>query len=103
MTPKCAVVKPLASVVSSMGLLFSMCANLVVALWARCALPLSGLLLVLKHAIGEEGLQEMPRLADAVVLSPFFFGLFCMEALHSRRRRESADCSWGAPIYHLCL
>jgi len=41
--------------------------------------------------------------ADACVLAPFFFGLLCMQALDRRQRSESADPSFGSPIYHLCL
>jgi len=96
-------VKPLGSLAVSVWWLVSTLLRMVRTMWTRIALPLSGTLVVVKHAIGEDELEGMPRLADAVVLSPFFFGLFFMESVHKRRRQEVADCSWGAPIYYLCL
>jgi hypothetical protein len=95
--------KPLGSLAVSVWWLVSTMTRMVQTMWTRVALPLSGTLVVVKHSIGEEQLEEMPRLADLVVLSPFFFGLFFMESVHKRRRQEVADCSWGAPIYYLCL
>jgi len=95
--------KPLGSLAVSVWWLVTTVLRMVRNMWTRIALPLSGLLVVVKHSIGEEELEEMPRLADVVVLSPFFFGLYFMESLHKRRRQEVADCSWGAPIYYLCL
>jgi hypothetical protein len=95
--------KPLGSLAVSVWWLVSTIMRMVRTMWGRIALPLSGLLVVVKHSFGEEQLEEMPRLADAVVLSPFFFGLYFMESVHKRRRQEVADCSWGAPIYYLCL
>jgi hypothetical protein len=95
--------KPLGSLAVSVWWLVITVWRMVRNLWTRIALPLSGFLVVVKHSIGEEELEEMPRLADVVVLSPFFFGLYFMESLHKRRRQEVAECSWGAPIYYLCL
>lgn len=95
--------KPLGSLAVSVFWLVSTIVRMVRTMWTRVALPLSGFLVVVKHYFGEEELEEMPRLADAVVLSPFFFGLFFMESVHKRRREDVADCSWGAPIYYLCL
>lgn len=95
--------KPLGSLAVSVWWLVATVLRMVRTMWTRIALPLSGILVVVKHSIGEEELEKMPRLADVVVLSPFFFGLFFMESLHKRRRQEVADCSWGAPIYYLCL
>lgn len=70
-------------------------------LWTYAALPLSGSLVVVKHTVPDEVL-DYPPVADAVVLAPFFFGLFCMQHM-DRRRSEQAEVKWGSPIYHLCL
>jgi hypothetical protein len=71
-------------------------------LWAHAALPMSGALVVVKHTVHDDVLDWAP-VADACVLAPFFFGLLCMQALDRRQRSESADPSFGSPIYHLCL
>jgi hypothetical protein len=87
---------------ASIWALLCLLAKLLSAVVEHSTLPVTAAMVVLRRVddLSPESAYRQPIVEDALALSPFFFGIACLEKMRKQRPQQP---TWGAGIYPLCL